>query len=134
MVGGAAGAGTAAADQAGQGRCYSWTTRGSSPRGGRCSPSGRDVRQSQLVCRSGPQTVEQLNAALLGKLAKDKLLRGRKLRINPTVIEADIDHPTDVDLLEHGVRKLARLVRRIKAAGAPSAPGSGIAADRRDVG
>jgi IS5 family transposase len=72
----------------------------------------------KLVRRSGPQTVEQLNAALLGKLAEDKLLRGRKLRIDTTVIEADIDHPTDADLLEHGVRKLGRLVRRIKAAGA----------------
>lgn len=63
------------------------------------------------------QTVEQLNAALLGKLAEDKLLRGRKLRVDTTVIEADIDHPTDADLLEHGARKLGRLVRRIKAAG-----------------
>lgn len=36
-------------------------------------------------------------------------------RIDTTVIEADIDHPTDADLLEHGVRKLGRLVGRIKA-------------------
>lgn len=44
-------------------------------------------------------------------------MRCRKLRIDTTVIEADIDHPTDADLLDHGVRKLGRLVRRIKAAG-----------------
>jgi IS5 family transposase len=49
---------------------------------------------------------------------EDKLLRCRKLRIDTTVIEADIDHPTDADLLEHGVRKLGRLVRRIKEVGA----------------
>lgn len=72
----------------------------------------------KLMRRSGPHTVEQLNAALLGKLVESKLLRCRKLRIDTTVIEADIDHPTDADLLEHGVRKLGRLVRRIKAAGA----------------
>lgn len=72
----------------------------------------------KLMRRSGPQTVEQRNAALLGKLVEDKLLRCRRLRIDTTVIEADIDHPTDADLLEHGVRKLGRLVRRIKAAGA----------------
>src|SRR4051812_10043600 len=36
----------------------------------------------------------------------------------PTVVEADIDHPTDADLLEHAVRKLGGLVRRIKARGA----------------
>jgi transposase, IS5 family len=36
----------------------------------------------KLVRRAGPGTVEQLNAALLGKLADDKLLRARKLRID----------------------------------------------------
>jgi hypothetical protein len=34
----------------------------------------------KLVRRAGPQVVAQLNAALLEKLAGDKLLRGRKLR------------------------------------------------------
>jgi hypothetical protein len=42
--------------------------------------------------------VEQLNAALLGKLGEDKLLRGRKLRVDTTVVEADIDYPTDAAL------------------------------------
>jgi IS5 family transposase len=74
----------------------------------------------KLVRRAGPQTVEQLNAALLDKLAADKLLRGRKLRVDTTVVEADIDYPTDADLLEGAVRKLGGLVRRIKARGAAS--------------
>ena len=72
----------------------------------------------KLVRRAGPEVFDHLNGALVGKLAEDKLLRGRKLRIDTTVLEADIDHPTDADLLEHGVRKLSGLVRRIKAAGA----------------
>jgi transposase, IS5 family len=74
----------------------------------------------KLVRRAGPTTVEQLNSALLGKLGEDKLLRGRKLRVDTTVVEADIDHPTDADLLEKAVRKLGGLVRRIKARGAAS--------------
>jgi transposase, IS5 family len=53
----------------------------------------------KLVGRAGPGTITQLNEALLGKLAGDKLLRGRKLRIDTTVVEADIDYPTDDDLL-----------------------------------
>jgi IS5 family transposase len=65
-----------------------------------------------------PQAIEQLNHALLGKLAADKLLRGRKLRIDTTVVEADIDHPTDADLLEHAVRTLGGLVRRVRQRGA----------------
>jgi transposase, IS5 family len=74
----------------------------------------------KLVRRAGPQTIEQLNTALLGKLAAGKLLRARKLRVDTTVVEADIDYPTDADLLEHAVRKLGGLVRRVKARGAAS--------------
>jgi IS5 family transposase len=69
----------------------------------------------KLVGRAGPGTITQLNEALLGKLAGDKLLRGRKLRIDTTVVEADIDYPTDADLLGHAVRKLGGLVGRVKA-------------------
>jgi len=73
---------------------------------------------SKLVGRAGPGVIEQLNAALLGKLAADKLLRARKLRIDTTVVEADIDYPTDADLLQQAVRTLGGLVRRLKARGA----------------
>jgi transposase, IS5 family len=72
----------------------------------------------KLVRRAGPEVITQLNTALLEKLAKDRLLRGRKLRVDTTVVEADIDYPTDADLLEQAVRKVGGLVRRIKAQGA----------------
>jgi len=74
----------------------------------------------KLVRRAGPETIEQLNAALVAKLAQGKLLRARKLRVDTTVVEADIDYPTDADLLEGAVRKLGGLVRRIKGRGAAS--------------
>jgi transposase, IS5 family len=74
----------------------------------------------KLVRRAGPQTIQQLNTALLEQLAAGKLLRARKLRVDTTVVEADIDYPTDADLLEHAVRKLGGLVRRIKGRGAAS--------------
>jgi transposase, IS5 family len=74
----------------------------------------------KLVRRAGPEVIEQLNQALVAKLAADKLLRARKLRVDTTVVEADIDYPTDADLLEQAVRKLGGLVRRIKGRGAAS--------------
>ena len=74
----------------------------------------------KLVRRAGPEVVEELNAALVAKLAQGKLLRARKLRVDTTVVEADIDYPTDADLLEGAVRKLGGLVRRIKGRGAAS--------------
>jgi transposase, IS5 family len=72
----------------------------------------------KLVRRAGPELIAQLNTALVDKLAKDRLLRGRKLRVDTTVVEADIDYPTDADLLERAVRKVGGLVRRIRARGA----------------
>jgi transposase, IS5 family len=72
----------------------------------------------KLVGRAGPDTITALNHALLAKLAADKLLRARKLRIDTTVVEADVDHPTDADLLGHAVRTLGGLVRRTKQRGA----------------
>jgi transposase, IS5 family len=74
----------------------------------------------KLVRRAGPEVIEQLNTALVAKLAQGKLLRARKLRVDTTVVEADIDYPTDADLLEGAVRKLGGLVRRIKGRGAAS--------------
>jgi transposase, IS5 family len=74
----------------------------------------------KLVRRAGPEVIQELNAALVAKLTAGKLLRGRKLRVDTTVVEADIDYPTDADLLEHAVRKLGGLVRRVKGRGAAS--------------
>jgi transposase, IS5 family len=74
----------------------------------------------KLVRRAGPEVIQELNAALVAKLAAGKLLRARKLRVDTTVVEADIDYPTDADLLEGAVRKLGGLVRRIKGRGAAS--------------
>jgi IS5 family transposase len=74
----------------------------------------------KLVRRAGPEVIGQLNTALVDKLAADRVLRGRKLRVDTTVVEADIDYPTDADLLEQAVRKVGGLVRRIKGRGAAS--------------
>jgi len=41
-----------------------------------------------------------------------KVTRGRKLRIDSTVVETTIHHPSDSGLLADGVRVLCRLVRR----------------------
>jgi hypothetical protein len=75
----------------------------------------------KLVHRPGPEVVAELNAALLHKLAASRLLRARKLRVDTTVVEADIDYPTDADLLEHAVRKLGELSAGSRPVGQPAA-------------
>ena len=44
-----------------------------------------------------------------------KVTRGRKLRVDSTVVETNIDHPTDSRLLGDGVRVISRWLRRAKA-------------------
>jgi IS5 family transposase len=71
----------------------------------------------KLVGRAGPAVIEQLNAALLAKLAGDKLLRCRKLRIDTTVVGANVAYPTDLGLLARAVGKLHTTAKRVQAAG-----------------
>jgi len=71
----------------------------------------------KLVGRAGPAVIEQLNAALLARLAGDKLLRCHKLRIDTTVVAANVAYPTDLGLLARAVGKLVATAKRVQAAG-----------------
>jgi IS5 family transposase len=72
----------------------------------------------KITTRCGSEVVEQLNEALLAKAAQDKLLRVGKVRADTTVVSANVDYPTDLGLLAKAVRRIGRIVRRVKAAGA----------------
>ena len=59
-----------------------------------------------------------LSDELMRKARERKLLRGRKLRVDTTVIQAPIEHPADIGLLDDGVRVITRTVKRLQDAGA----------------
>lgn len=86
----------------------------------------------KLTKRLGPALVEELNAELLSLAVERKLLRSRRLRVDTTVVEADVRRPTDSGLCAHAVSRLTRLARRVKAAGL--APRSRVRDRRRSVG
>lgn len=46
-----------------------------------------------------------------------KLLRSRRVRVDTTVMEADVRYPTDSGLCAHAVSRISRSVARVKAAG-----------------
>ncbi|NLW06740.1 MAG: ISNCY family transposase [Clostridia bacterium] len=71
----------------------------------------------KLTKRYGPDIIANLNAILINKARDQKIIRGRKLRLDTTAVEADIHHPTDASLLSDGVRVITRTVKKIKAAG-----------------
>jgi len=62
--------------------------------------------------------IEELNRLLLEKARDQKLISGRKLRIDTTVIESDIHHPTDARLLQDSIKVITRTVKKIKETGA----------------
>jgi len=71
----------------------------------------------KLTKRLGPGLVEELNVELLGLAVERKVLRSRRLRIDTTVVEADISSPTDSGLCAHAVSRLTRLTKRVQAQG-----------------
>jgi len=61
-------------------------------------------------------TWEQINRQLLGHAAAAKIEKGRKVRIDCTVVETNIHTPTDSSLLFDAVRVLTRLLGVARAA------------------
>ncbi len=64
--------------------------------------------------RLGPEAVARVNAAVVDGLRDQKVIRGRRQRIDSTVVEADIHYPTDSQLIADGIRKVARISLKIR--------------------
>jgi IS5 family transposase len=69
------------------------------------------LRWANLI---GPETVAALNDRAVALAREQRVTRGRKLRIDGTVVETNIRHPTDSKTLGDGVRVLSRLLRRAR--------------------
>jgi IS5 family transposase len=86
----------------------------------------------KLTKRLGPELLEEINTELLSLAVERKVLRSRRLRVDTTIVEADIRSPTDSGLCAHAISRLTRLAKRIKAVGL--APRSRVRDRRRSVG
>ena len=60
------------------------------------------------------ETLEAINRILVGAAASDDLEKGRTVRVDCTVVESNIHHPTDSTLMEDVVRVLTRLLLRYR--------------------
>jgi IS5 family transposase len=74
-------------------------------------PDESTVRK--LVGRLGPETVQELTRAVIGKAQRETRFRARAVRIDSTVVEADIRYPADGVLALQGARALAREGRKL---------------------
>jgi transposase, IS5 family len=64
----------------------------------------------------GSEGVEAIHHRLLEMAREQKLIAGRRARVDTTVVETDIRYPTDSRLLADGVRVLGRALKRIEQA------------------
>ncbi|AZK58770.1 Mobile element protein [Candidatus Desulforudis audaxviator] len=64
----------------------------------------------------GSDHMAELNEHLIRKAAEEKIIKSRtKVRVDTTVVEANIHHPTDSGLIADTVRVVTRLAKKIQA-------------------
>ena len=68
----------------------------------------------KLTGRYGEKVVKNIHDTIVRRAAEAKVIRGRKMRLDTTVTESNIHHPTDTGLLSDGVRVVTRTVKKIK--------------------
>ena len=69
----------------------------------------------KLALALGPEIIEQIHRRVVSIACEKQIVRGRRLRLDTTVVETDIHYPTDSSLLGDGVRVLTRAMKRIAA-------------------
>jgi IS5 family transposase len=76
-------------------------------------PDESTVRK--LTRRLGADVVAEITRMLIVKATREKRFRVRAVRVDSTVVEADVKYPTDAGLASHGVHALAREGRKLAA-------------------
>ena len=71
----------------------------------------------KLTHKYGEETIKELHNALISGLKTKKLIRGRKIRMDTTVVEANVHYPTDASVLTDGIRRMYKQVSRIDGSG-----------------
>lgn len=69
------------------------------------------VRLGQAI---GPETIAELHTRIVALAQKQGVIRGRKMRVDTTVVESNIHYPTDSGLLNDGTRVLTRTMKKIE--------------------
>jgi transposase, IS5 family len=64
----------------------------------------------------GPEVIEQLHRQVVDVAQRAGVTRGRRFRIDTTVVETNVHYPTDSTLLQDGVRVLTRTMGRASTA------------------
>ena len=70
-------------------------------------------RLGQVV---GPGVIADLHRRLVQMAVERKIVAGRRMRVDTTVVETNIHYPTDSSLLSDGARVLTRVMKKVERA------------------
>jgi IS5 family transposase len=73
-----------------------------------------DKTMGRLARQLGPAAVKQVHQRMVGIAQEEKIVQGRKMRVDTTVVETNIHYPTDSSLLGDGVRVLIRGMKKVE--------------------
>jgi IS5 family transposase len=73
-----------------------------------------DKTMGRLGRQLGPEAIEKLHQRVVAIAQQNQIVKGRKLRVDTTVVETNIHYPTDSSLLGDGVRVLVRTMKKIR--------------------
>lgn len=71
----------------------------------------------KLTQKYGEDTLAEIHSLIIDNLRERKLVRGRKIRTDTTVIASDIHYPTDAGLLFDGLRRLRQKLIKVPGIG-----------------
>jgi IS5 family transposase len=74
-----------------------------------------DKTMGRLARQLGPEAIEMLHRRTVEIALEKKVVSGRKMRVDTTVVETNIHYPTDSTLMGDGVRVLTRLMKKVTA-------------------
>lgn len=73
-----------------------------------------DAKTLGRVARAlAPPVIETIHSRMVALAQEQKVVSGRRMRVDTTVVEANIHYPTDSSLLGDGVRVLTRLMTKV---------------------
>src|SRR5437879_2207672 len=81
-----------------------------------CQPVPKHDAFNRAFNRLTPQTLQAVNELVVQAAVDLGLEDGQKLRVDSTVVQTDVHHPTDNTLLWDVVRVVTRLIGRLAAA------------------
>jgi len=83
-----------------------------------CKVSGDNVPcfktlQNQ-ISQISERSIKAINDRVMAEAKKRKLTRGKKMRVDSTVTEANIHYPTDASLIVDGIKKINKTLAKLK--------------------